>query len=360
MTSTAAAPVIPRDRQTWIDQARWAAIVLVVVGHAVGPERSESGLALVVSNFIYMFHIPVLVLLAGWGARRSEADGRTLGRIFWQLLVPYAIFQLLAFLVNYFVDGSRPSWSFTNQTFGLWFLVALAGWRLLAPWFRGLPFAVPIAIVLSLVAGLSPAIDGWLSLSRIMVFLPLFLAGPWIVDSVSRWRRQRRMRMAGVAILAAGGAVTLALGKDFWRPPFLGRTGYADLGVGDVEGMLWRLLVLVIGAVMAAAFMLALPGRPGEPNRIGSWTAGAGRHTMYPYLLHLPLLTVVSALPLLQSDGGTGRTLLFIGAAALFCILTVSRPVVLLTRLLVDPRGTWTALRAAAGRNSRETMRAAG
>ena len=51
-------------RQTWIDQTRWCAIVLVVVGHAVGLLRSTSDLAVVVSNFVYMFHIPVLVLLA--------------------------------------------------------------------------------------------------------------------------------------------------------------------------------------------------------------------------------------------------------------------------------------------------------
>ncbi|NKX56492.1 acyltransferase family protein [Arthrobacter mobilis] len=362
-TDAAPAPAHPQDRQTWIDQARWAAIVLVVAGHAVGLLRTDSGLALLASNFVYMFHIPVLVLLAGWGARRSQAGGEGLARIFQQLLLPYVVFQLLAFGVNYLVEDDTPSWSFTEQTFGLWFLVALAGWRLLAPWFRGLqfrglPLAVPAAAGLALAAGLSPQIGGFLSLSRILVFLPLFLAGPWIVDRISVWRRDRRARMAGAAVLAAGAAVTLALRGDFWRTPFLGSSGYADLGLGSAEGMLWRLLVLAAGAVMATAFMLALPGRSGAPSRAGAWTARAGQYTMYPYLLHLPLLTVVDASPLVQSAGSPLHTALFMAASALFCVLAVWQPVVALARPLVDPRAAWTALRPA-GRD-REPTRTAG
>ncbi|MEV7648841.1 acyltransferase family protein [Arthrobacter sp. NPDC089319] len=338
------APAQQGVRQTWIDQARWAAIILVVVGHGVGMLRAESGLALVVSNFVYMFHIPVLILLAGWGARRAQADGKTLSKVFWQLLVPYGIFQLIAFLTNYVLDGDQPSWKFTSQTFGLWFLVALAGWRLLAPWFRGLRFAVPIAVVVALLAGLSPAIDGFLSLSRILVFLPIFLAGPWIVDRVSEWRQDWRLRAAGAAVVGLGAVAALWLKKDFWRPPFLGNKGYEALDGGDFEGMLWRLVVLAVGTAMATGFMLMLPGRVGAPTRMGAWTARAGQHTMYPYLLHLPLLTVVGASSLLDAGSPTVRALLVIGAAVLFSALAVSRPVVLLIRPLVDPRGAWNAL----------------
>ncbi|MFT4469763.1 acyltransferase family protein [Arthrobacter sulfonylureivorans] len=343
--AVALAPAQQGVRQTWIDQARWAAIILVVVGHGVGMLRSESGVALVVSNFVYMFHIPVLILLAGWGARRAQADGKTLSKVFWQLLVPYVIFQLIAFLANYLLEGDQPSWTFTSQTFGLWFLVALAGWRLLAPWFRGLRFAIPIAVVVALLAGLSPAIDGFLSLSRILVFLPVFLAGPWIVDRVSEWRQDWRLRAAGAAVVGLGAAAVLLLQDDFWRPPFLGDIGYEALEVGDVEGMVWRLVVLAVGTIMATGFMLMLPGRPGAPTRLGAWTARAGQHTMCPYLLHLPLLTIVGATSLLDAGSPTARALVVIGSAVLFSASTVSRPIVLLTRPLVDPRGAWNALR---------------
>jgi fucose 4-O-acetylase-like acetyltransferase len=251
-----------RSRQTWIDQARWAAIVLVVAGHAVGLLRGSSGLALLVSNYVYIFHIPVFVMLAGWGARRAQADGPGLAKVFWQLLVPYIAFQLIAFGINYLFEDDTPSWSFTSQTFGLWFLVALAGWRLIGPWFRGLRYPVPLAVLLALAAGLSSSIDGFLSLSRILYFLPMFLLGPWLVDRISAWRQDIRFRIGGAAVLLAGAALTALLGRSFNRQPFLGNVGYDAMHMSALEGTAWRLLALAAGTLMAAAFMLAFRAGP--------------------------------------------------------------------------------------------------
>lgn len=325
-------------RQLWIDQARWCAIVLVVAGHAVGLLRSTSDLAVVVSNFVYMFHIPVLVLLAGWGARRAKADGNTLAKIFWQLLLPYVIFQLIAFLFNFVFENDSPSWSFTSQTFGLWFLVALAGWRLLGPWFRGLKFAVPIALLVALLAGLSPHIGGFLSLSRILVFLPMFLAGPWLIDKIAIWRLDLRYKLTGALVLLIGGIVTLLMRRDFWRTPFFGNAGYEALDVDPVEGMIWRLLVLTVGTAMAAAFMLVLPGKPGAPSSTGAWVAAAGQKTMYPYLLHLPVLTVVGATVATDIFAPIAQTALFVLVAFIFCTVTVSKPVTTITAPSIEPR----------------------
>src|SRR5580765_7727582 len=97
-------------REVWVDQARWVAVALVLIGHLVGPLRGRSTLAHAISDFVYIFHIPALVLLAGWGARRTTADSRGLTRIFWSLLVPYVLFQLIAFGVGWTLNGGRPSW----------------------------------------------------------------------------------------------------------------------------------------------------------------------------------------------------------------------------------------------------------
>ncbi len=54
------------------------AIALVVIGHFVGLVRGRSGVAIAISDYLYVFHIPALVLLAGWGsppASRQAAAG---------------------------------------------------------------------------------------------------------------------------------------------------------------------------------------------------------------------------------------------------------------------------------------------
>lgn len=329
---------VVRQRQTWIDQARWIAIVLVVTGHAVGEMRSESGLAVIVSNFLYTFHIPVFVILAGWGARRAEANGKNLSKIWWQLLLPYVVFQLVAFALAWFLDGTEPSWSFTNQTFGLWFLVALAGWRFLGPWFSGLPWAVPLSLLLSLLAGLSPQIGSWLSISRIFFFLPLFLMGPWLVEQITVWRRISLLRWGATAYLAILAVVVVVLGKDFWRTPFLGKSSYEDLEQGSLIGMAVRLLVLMVAAATATAFLVALPGQTGAPSRLGRWIATAGQHTMYPYLLHLQVLTLVGATAWKTMGQPTATTSLFILGAVAVCIFAELKPVRTVLSPLVEPK----------------------
>lgn len=338
LTPPAAGQRPTRLRVRWIDQARWLAIVLVVSGHLAGLVRSRSELARIYSDFVYTFHIPVLVLLAGWGARRAKADARGLTKIFWQLLVPYAIFQNIAFGVSYLLKKDDPTWSFGNQTYGLWFLVALAGWRLLAPWFRGFRHPASLALAVALVAGLSPEVGGFLSLSRLFYFLPLFVAGPWIVDRVGRWRRDRRRRaLAGAVLFSGAGWVTVS-GPLFDRGIFLGVNGYASLHQGVLEGMAHRAGAIAMSTVLALAFCVALPGQPGARTTLGTVVARAGRHTMYPYLFHLPLLTVLVWTGWADTGPPLATTIAAIALGLVVSILMVSRPLRTLTGPFVEPR----------------------
>lgn len=327
-----------RPRQTWIDQVRWVAIALVLAGHFVGPLRGRSDLAHAVSDYLYVFHIPAFVLLAGWSASRLQASGRGLTRIFWQLLVPYVVFQLIAFGVNRVLEDDDPSWSFTSQTFGLWFLVALAGWRLLGPWFHGLRAPVVAALAVALLAGASPRVGEFLALSRIAYFLPLFVAGPWLVDRVSTWRHLPHARLYGLGILAAGAAWVGIQEPSFDRTIFFGRDSYAALHQGLVHGAAFRAGSLAISALLAVGLMLAVPGRPGAPTRVGRWAAEAGRHSMYPYLLHLPLLTFIGWTGWAREGQPHVTTVIAAAAAVAVAAIAVTPPVRLLAGPFVEPR----------------------
>lgn len=329
-----------RPRLTWVDQVRWVAIVLIVLGHFVGLLRGRSDLARGISDFVYLFHIPALVLLAGWGARRLKASGDGLVTIFWQLLVPYVAFQLVAFAADRLLEGKHPSWSFTYQTFGLWFLVALAGWRLVAPWFHGLRWPVPAALAVALLAGLSPRIGEFLSLSRIAFFLPLFVAGPWVVDQVARLRTLRAARAGGAVVLLVGALWVGLQEPTFDRTIFFGRDGYAALDQGVLQGVAYRLGALAISTALAVSLMLVVPGRPGAPTPAGRWFAQAGRYTMFPYLIHLPLLTVLGWTGWPDDGRPAVTTVLFVLGAVAASALLVTPPVRLLAGPFVEPR-TW-------------------
>jgi fucose 4-O-acetylase-like acetyltransferase len=337
-------------RHAWVDQARWAAVSLVVVGHLVGLLRARSDLAKAVSDFVYLFHIPALVLLAGWGSRRGAASARGLSRVVWQLLVPYALFQIVAFLLGHALRGTTPTWSFTHQTFGLWFLVTLAGWRLLAPWFQGFRHPELVALVLALLAGLSPVIDETFSLSRMLVFLPLFLAGPELVDRVGLWRQNRMLRAAAALALASALAFVAWQGRDFDRTVFFGRDSYRALSQGPLDGAAERLAMLAVSTVLATALLLVVPGRTGAPSRLGAVVAGWGRRTLYVYLLHLPLLLVVGSTGWPARGSAEAAAVVAIVAGFVLAGVLASRPVSWVARVLVEPRQVVDAALAAVRR----------
>jgi fucose 4-O-acetylase-like acetyltransferase len=341
-------------REVWVDQARWVAIALVLIGHLVGPLRGRSTLAHAISDFVYVFHIPALVLLAGWGARRGTADGRGLSRTFWALIVPYVLFQLIAFGVNWTLNGVHPSWTFVDQTFGLWFLVSLASWRLLSPWFRGLRSPVLVALAIALLAGSSPRIGTTLSLQRTAFFLPLFIAGPWVVDRVSLWRRIALVRLAALAVLAVAAVVVLIRQPGFDRTIFFGRDSYHTLGQGLAHGVLARLGALAIATTLAVALLLAVPGGRIGASPVGRWAARAGQHTMYPYLLHLPILLLAGWTGWYHHGSPTGAAVVAALVGLSLAVLFVSPPVRLLAGVVVEPQAWWRRLRGSS-RASRDS-----
>jgi fucose 4-O-acetylase-like acetyltransferase len=332
-------------RQVWVDQARWAAVALVLIGHLVGPLRGRSTLAHAISDYVYIFHIPALVLLAGWGARRTTADGRTLTRIFWALLVPYVLFQLIAFGVNWELNGQHPSWTFVDQTFGLWFLVSLASWRLLAPWFRGLRAPVLVALLVALLAGASPRIGTTLSLQRTAFFLPMFIAGPWIVDQVSVWRQRTAVRLGALAVLAVAGLAVLIRQPHFDRTIFFGRDSYHSLGQGLAHGVLARLGALGLATGLAVALFLAVPGGRFETSTLGRLAAQAGQHTMYPYLLHLPVLLIAGWSGWYAHGSPTAAAVVAALVGLGLAMLFVTPPVRLVAGIVVEPRAWWDRVR---------------
>ena len=75
------------------DNARFLAITLVVLGHALTKTTAATDSAYVLYTVIYLFHIPLFVFLSGYF---SSADAPTLKRlqsVLVDLLIPYLIFE---------------------------------------------------------------------------------------------------------------------------------------------------------------------------------------------------------------------------------------------------------------------------
>lgn len=73
-------------RITWIDNAKFLGIYLVVLGHSVSASDIEYA---AIRNFIYAFHMPLFVFLSGFLYKRGNILKDVLC-----ILVPYLIYQV--------------------------------------------------------------------------------------------------------------------------------------------------------------------------------------------------------------------------------------------------------------------------
>lgn len=318
-----------KTRDPWLDNIRLVAIILVVVGHSIGFSRNISPAANSLSNFIYMFHIPMFALAAGWTAQRLTASFEGLVRTAWQVLVPYAIFQAAALAIGT-QDGSNPPWQFATPSFALWFLLALFWWRLLAPWFRGNAWGIVAALLVTVLAGFMPEIGEPLSLSRALFFFPAFLVGATYAHLLRGWLDRPAVRVAGAGLLAAALVYCGLFADTMNRQLQLGRSDYGALGMDNVEGVWTRLVTISVGIALALACAAVIPRRR-------TWVTHLGAYTLYAYLLHVVIRRTLIAFDMAPRATDPLHVLVIVAGAALLALVLMTLPVRLLTRWVVEP-----------------------
>lgn len=315
-------------RDPFFDNARAVLITLVVVGHALEPIASASAHAMTV--WIYSFHMPAFVFVCGVLARTYRGTPRQASRVVTALLVPYAVFQVVHRLMrtatldaDLRLDLLTPGWT-------LWFLLALAMWRLLVPVFTALRFPVVTTVAISILAPLMVALDQTMSMGRVLSFAPFFVVGLLAEGRVLDRLQGRAVRVGAVAVLVASFAAVVAAGSRVEVSAFLFSTSYAARDLSAPEGMVIRAAALVAGAFGTAA-VLALTARGQR------WWTFVGQRSMYVYLLHPLALWGVRYLGWADEWTTPGHTVAVFVACVALTVLLASPPVVWCTRWIVDP-----------------------
>lgn len=334
----------PTTRVPFWDNARFAAIVLVVLGHAVQRLTYDSDAAEALYLLVYAFHMPLFALVAGYFSSSAEPTRRRMARVFTDLIAPYAIFETLWTLTQFFVTGrtnldpAQPSWT-------LWFLLALALFRVTLPFLALLRAPLVWAVAISVVAGYLPSIDSTFSISRFLGLLPFFTLGWWLRehDVTERFGllavRPVRVRVLAAGVLVGAGALAFAF-VDTWREVRLGTWFFFVDAYADLDAPQWwagavRLAIIALALVLMTAFLLLIPRRETR------WTP-LGRYTMYVYLLHTFVLY-----PFRQSGVLRGLEPMWLWipmvvlASVAIAVVLSSRPVRRVFRPLVEPRMPW-------------------
>ena len=266
------------ERYPALDNARFVLIALVVAGHLLEQLVDSGPFAATLYRWIYLFHMPAFVLVSGAVSKPNLTRRRSLA-LATGLLVPYLVFQTLypawdAWLFQT-SDGSQD---YLTPYWLLWYLLSLACWRLLLPLFARLKFALPLAVTIALAAGLAPWIGYPLSLSRTLVFFPLFLLGHLIGARRLQHLGSAGIRKAAAAIVLLGAAAGAWFLRDMDPGWLYASSDYAALNAGAWSGAATRLLLLTASALCALAALALVPRHARH--------SGLGRRSLTAYLMH--------------------------------------------------------------------------
>jgi len=333
----------PKRRVPFWDNARFACIVLVVLGHAVQRLTYDSDIAMAMYLVIYAFHMPAFAIISGYFSKSDPLSRRQMARIMTDIIVPYVVFEGLWTLTKFLVEGqanpnpTQPSWT-------LWFLLALGIFRLVLPYLALLRWPLAWAFAISIIAGYLPNIDSTLSLSRTLGFLPFFVLGWWlrdrdIVDRFDLLRRTTWSILGGVlTFVVVGWAAWTFIGT--WREINLGKWLFYDASYSDAGSAEWwaggiRIALLLLALLLTAAFFALLP------RGSHRWTH-VGQYTMYVYLLHSFVLYPFRESGVLRDAEPTWLWLpIVVVASVLIALGLATGPVRRLFRPLIEPRPGW-------------------
>lgn len=263
-------------REYLFDNYKVLLILLVVIGHFIEPSYDQNPFLYELKWGIVAFHMPAFIFISGYFSKRIPSIKKMISG----LVIPYFVYEVLYYLLYTFILDKETGFYFTRPKFSLWYLMALFAWRILAPIVRKIPGHMVLSLVLGLLVGLTN-LDNFLSIPRILFFFPFFLAGLSFDSSCLTRFRNRKGYFGALAIL---GAFAVFLFTDTWHDGlspkiFYGRYSYEEMGLGDLQGMLIRVLCYMISFLLIYLFMLVLPTEKKSYSYLG-------QRTMAIYIFH--------------------------------------------------------------------------
>lgn len=333
-----------RGRDAFFDNAKYLAIVLVAVGHSWEPLKSGSRILEGLYMVVYSFHMPAFILISGYFSRSFDLRPDRLKRLVTGVAVPYVLFETAYPLFRRWLDHDpHQEISLLDPMYLTWFLCALFVWRLTTPVWKLVRWPLPLALVIAMLATLTPSIGNDLDLQRVLQFLPCFVLGLCLKPEHFQLVRRREVRILSVPVFAA------ALAVGWWAVPRMNASWfYRDRSAQEFGAPWWAGPVMML-AMFGCSLLLTACFFSWVPSR-RTWFTALGAGTMYGYLLHGFLVKGAGYLGwfdhawLHRPLGEILVTVLAATAVTLLC----TRPVRRVFRFAMEPKLEWAFNRDAA------------
>ncbi len=160
-----------------LDNIKILMVFFVVFGHLIEPLILQNQIIKTIWVWIYTFHMPVFVMVAGM-LSKAEYGHDFLLKQTKTIFVPFVIFTIGYEVFHLLLNGTISNYGINFQPYWiLWFLFSLFVWRLTLPLVLKFRHPIVIAIFISLLAGYIDPIGRTMGISRTLYFFPFFIFG---------------------------------------------------------------------------------------------------------------------------------------------------------------------------------------
>ena len=273
------------------DNLKALLILFVVFGHALEPLLKKESAELLYL-LIYSFLMPLFAFCSGFFASyRPE-------KIKKNLIYPFLVFQCLYLLFDHFCLKQDAAFTLTRPYWLMWYLFALIVWEVALPFVDtdSLPrqfLTVGFFGLLGILAGYDKTIGYYMSLSRILVYFPFFLAAFYIrkrncladLLTFARSRTGRFLSLSSVGVMTT----YIILHREQYKVSWLyGARSYAS---GHYDGLI-RLQFYLFAMLWLLLLAGLMTDRP-------TFFTVIGQNSLSVYLLHGFIIKYINQLHLL-------------------------------------------------------------
>ncbi len=274
------------------DNLKAMLIFLVVFGHLFRRINGVRPIMEGVFFFIYLFHMPAFIFVSGLFSK-SAVKKRNYDRVFSFFMVYLVTKFLIWFVQVLLAEDVAIEMPYTNlfQEGGVaWYGLAMCVFLLMTMFLERYrtPYLMAVFVALGCLSGYCKDVDTVLTLSRVLVFYPFFLAGYFLTPKqILRVTEHWYSRLLAAALLVTACWLCLQY-REVLAPytEFLkGKSNFSALEALAPYGAVFRLALYAVGFLLTFC-LIAL-----TPNFHIPVVSTVGQRTLPVYVFHYALVS---------------------------------------------------------------------
>lgn len=272
-----------KGRIAYWDNLKLILIFCVVWGHVILPVNAIDYIGKEIHClffFIYIFHMPAFVFVSGFFSKKyahpTTDPAGYVSRIIGYLTL-YLLFVSVCSIKDYLMNGIFAI-DFIHVESAPWYLLAMAIWLMILPLIARLGInGLLLAFALSVISPCYSGYSNFLSLGRVISWLPFFIAGYLFkAEWIAVIKGKTVFKALAFAVILANIFIVYEYVGLFDRYYILvfATQPYIVIGQKLINCMVLKALLLALSSSMILSIMILCPSKRSAFTNLGSKTLG--------------------------------------------------------------------------------------